>query len=301
MIPQRTQINICKHSQNEVFMKGFKYVKEVIYAAGYVFMFLMVEGFGYYAAAIIPHEAAHFISARVLGYKTTSFRVTPFGLNIIFKEEFIKPLDDIVISLSGPLINFIFFVALAIAPIENNILSGLKKANLILLIFNMIPAGFLDGGRILQTLLKAFGSFNIAHVTICLNGYIIGCIIILGTFALKDPAQRAFVICIGFILVIKSVVDAKKIILKVIADTLYKCEHYIETQYCNIIIRVYSGNTKLIDIIKHFCFNKYYIILIKENFNLSVNISETEIIRKYCSLGNITIYEAVKAAQEESK
>lgn len=282
-------------------MKVFKCVKDIIYAAGFVFMFLMIEEFGYYAAAILPHEAAHLLSARVLGYKTTSFRLTPFGLNINFKEEFIKPLDDIVISLSGPLINFVFFAVLAIAPVNSYVLLGLKKTNFILFIFNMIPAGFLDGGRILKALLKTFRSFHIAYVTICLNGCIIGCIIILGTFALQDLVQRIFVICIGLILIISSVIEGRRIIIKVIADTLYKCEYYMETKYCDIIIRGYSGNTKLIDIIKHFCFNKYYIILIKEDFNLSVNISETDIIRKYCSLGNITIYDAVKAAQEESK
>ncbi len=113
------------------------------------------------------HELGHALAARHYGIETSSITLYPIGgLAIIEKRP--KPAAEIWIALAGPLVNIViaFFLALG-QTAKTGKLPGLEiqgagvsfiqamfAANLVLALFNLIPAFPMDGGRVLRALVS---------------------------------------------------------------------------------------------------------------------------------------------------
>jgi Zn-dependent protease/predicted transcriptional regulator len=121
------------------------------------------------------HELGHALMAQRFGIKVEDITLLPFGglarLRTIPKE----PKKELAIAIAGPLVNVaIFFVLAFVAGFiyrnetnitpdflldeldrgnANSLLIYLMLANIILVLFNLIPAFPLDGGRVLRALL----------------------------------------------------------------------------------------------------------------------------------------------------
>jgi CBS domain-containing protein len=89
-------------------------------------------------------------------------------------ERALKPVEELCISLSGPLVNLALAVGISsyltrthqaadvkfsalIQPTDDSVLARLALANLLIASFNLLPAFPLDGGRILRALLTWMG------------------------------------------------------------------------------------------------------------------------------------------------
>ena len=95
-------------------------------------MYLSILIFG------IVHKLAHYITKIILNrLKTVSTKV-----------------KEVMVTLSGPLINII--IIMIIDKLKINIFTGIimMTANLIIVIFSLIPIYPMDGGKILQIILK---------------------------------------------------------------------------------------------------------------------------------------------------
>ena len=115
----------------------------------------------------IFHEFGHLITGLVMGMKTEKIELMPYGLSISFK---LKPDDynkailkgnllvikKILVALSGPITNLI--IIFIVMNINRNILADptIIYANLLLIIFNLIPIYPLDGGKIFKGILHMF-------------------------------------------------------------------------------------------------------------------------------------------------
>ena len=61
---------------------------------------------------VFIHELIHLMTARILGYSGFSIDIIPIGTSLTLKDlDEASPRDDIIISLSGPLGNFIIALA----------------------------------------------------------------------------------------------------------------------------------------------------------------------------------------------
>ncbi len=135
-------------------------------------------------ACVLIHEIGHSLIARRFGKQATSIILLPIGGMAVMEEMPDKPGQEIVMSLAGPLIN------LAIAGIlylsvghwsgigapdlypatARSFFAGLIGVNIILAIFNLIPAFPMDGGRVLRGLLALKMEYNQATSTAVLIG-----------------------------------------------------------------------------------------------------------------------------------
>jgi Zn-dependent protease/CBS domain-containing protein len=121
---------------------------------------------------VLLHEFGHSLVAQRLGIEIHSITLLPIGgvSNLESLPE--KPADEVKISVAGPLVNvvlaFIFFaVALLLGAVplvpSNNLFTGfgsvgefffyLGYLNVVLAVFNLLPAFPMDGGRVLRGLL----------------------------------------------------------------------------------------------------------------------------------------------------
>lgn len=112
--------------------------------------------------SVLVHELAHALMAQARGIPVARITLFIFGGVAEMRMEAQRPIDEFALTIVGPLASLgmsgIFWVAARIAwaadwPALVLLGSTLASLNLILAIFNMVPAFPLDGGRVLRSLL----------------------------------------------------------------------------------------------------------------------------------------------------
>lgn len=120
-------------------------------------------------ACVLAHEYGHVLMARRFGIGTRDITLLPIGGVASIERMPEKPSQELLIALAGPAVNvaiaailFLFFGAsltqerLARAVETENIdfTTRLAVINIFLVLFNMIPAFPMDGGRVLRAVLS---------------------------------------------------------------------------------------------------------------------------------------------------
>ncbi|WP_157016567.1 site-2 protease family protein [Mesorhizobium xinjiangense] len=118
-------------------------------------------------ACVVLHELGHAIAARRYGIKTPRITLLPIGGVAELERMPEKPSEEIVVALAGPLVNVVIAAVLllflggrfdpdTLASMENpatGFAARLAAVNIVLVLFNLIPAFPMDGGRVLRALL----------------------------------------------------------------------------------------------------------------------------------------------------
>jgi Zn-dependent protease/CBS domain-containing protein len=120
---------------------------------------------------VLIHEFGHILTARAFGVSTPDVTLLPIGgvARLGIPEE---PWEEFLIAIAGPLVNVVIALALvtlagaqlspehlsAVDSSKVSIIDRLAAINLVLAVFNLIPAFPMDGGRVLRALLaRSFG------------------------------------------------------------------------------------------------------------------------------------------------
>lgn len=110
--------------------------------------------------ALLIHEISHILTADLFDYQAFELKLTLFGGRITLDPLFeIDPQAELVIAVSGPLINWLMVIGvfyLRLLGLNNHYLDYWQKFNYLIGAINLIPALPLDGGRIIHALLNQF-------------------------------------------------------------------------------------------------------------------------------------------------
>jgi len=123
--------------------------------------------------SVIPHEYGHCAAARYFGIKTKQIIMYPVGGMAMLERMPKEPIRELIVAAAGPAVTVVLtiigFIGLVVSQwgVEDGaawihspgFFGRLFIINLGLLIFNMIPAFPMDGGRIFRAILGWFTSY----------------------------------------------------------------------------------------------------------------------------------------------
>jgi stage IV sporulation protein FB len=127
-------------------------------AAAAVFVLLLF-------ACVVLHEFGHALAAKAFGINTPDITLLPIGGVARLERIPEEPKQELIIAAAGPAVTAIIAVSLFVvlaargaggltAPIQpGDLVLNVFKMNVYLLLFNLIPAFPMDGGRVLRALL----------------------------------------------------------------------------------------------------------------------------------------------------
>jgi Zn-dependent protease/predicted transcriptional regulator len=143
---------------------GFTYWQETRTLAG------ALEGVAFILLlflAVTLHEYGHALTARKFGIKTRDITLYPIGGVARLERMPEKPIQELWVALAGPAVNVVIAVLLfgwlafanALVPLNQltlatgSFIERLMLVNISLVVFNLIPAFPMDGGRVLRAIL----------------------------------------------------------------------------------------------------------------------------------------------------
>ncbi|HEU4848762.1 MAG TPA: site-2 protease family protein [Rubrobacteraceae bacterium] len=148
---------------------------------------------------VLLHEFGHALMAQRVGIETADITLLPIGGLARLKSLPDRPWDEVKIAIAGPLVNVVlapifFGIALLLGgslTMPPNILEGVQSAgqvfvylgyiNVALVLFNLIPAFPMDGGRVLRGLLATrFGMVRATDIASAVGQFFAAAFFLLG-------------------------------------------------------------------------------------------------------------------------
>jgi Zn-dependent protease/CBS domain-containing protein len=142
---------------------------------------------------VLLHELGHALAAKAYGIPTVDITLYPIGGVARMERMPEKPAQELVVAIAGPLVNVVIIIVLGVVLFatggldlnaivtDPNLLQILFWTNIVMVVFNLIPAFPLDGGRVLRALLAT--RMEYAQATRVAAGIGQGLALALGIFA----------------------------------------------------------------------------------------------------------------------
>lgn len=184
---------------------------------------------------VILHEYGHALSAKRYGVKTIDIIISPIGGLARLEKLPEKPIQELIVAFAGPLVNVVIGITLftilyaihqdlSFLIIDENPFDNITNAkgffgllvwtNVVLFIFNLIPAFPMDGGRILRALL----SMRFGRVRGTQWAALVGRILAIGFIIFAVLIKDYYLIFIGIFVFVMAGAENNQVVVESILD-----------------------------------------------------------------------------------
>ena len=183
-------------------------------------------------AIVVLHELGHALAARRYGIGTKDITLLPIGGVARLDRMPEEPRQELAIAIAGPAVNVVLaLIFMLIARITHGssgwsmglfpgegLAAELVRINVVLVLFNMIPAFPMDGGRVLRALLAMRLGYNRATAIAARLGQAFAVLFgLYGMFKLEQPLLAVIAI---FIWIVASAESGSIQVRSALGDTL---------------------------------------------------------------------------------
>ncbi|MGH4118823.1 M50 family metallopeptidase [Clostridium sp.] len=255
---------------------------------------------------VLIHELMHFKTARILGFSGFDIEILPIGAVLKMKDlDEASAKEDLIISLSGPLLNLLLAVIFYGLFISYNIeiFNLICKSNLSIGIFNLIPAFPLDGGRVLRDILSFKTIYRKANEISIRVSMVLGSIFMFIYFVSVDLNKSNLNLgLISLFILVSSIKEKERIVYLIMGYIIKKKYRFINRGYIeNRSISVFC-NKDLLLVLGIIDKNKYNIFtVLDENMNVLEILYEEEILEAIKTYGNISLKDYISCKKIKSK
>ena len=172
---------------------------------------------------VILHELGHSVVALRFGVEVHSITLLPIGGVAGMKSMPEEPRKELLIAIAGPLVNVLILAVLI--PLKGfpswidmpmvptsmpEMVDTMIRANMILVVFNMIPAFPMDGGRVLRAVLAMMFSYTTATAWAAGAGRLVAVLfVVIGIYA-----PQPFLVLIGVFVFLGAEGEARMVRVK---------------------------------------------------------------------------------------
>ena len=245
---------------------------------------------------VILHELIHYAVARYFGFAGFQIEIMPVGTVLKLRDiEEASTKEDLIISLSAPLVNLIlaavFYGAFKLKAL--NIYFLLYQCNLIIGLFNLIPAYPLDGGRIIRGILNYKYIYKRANLITIYVSLLIGIFLMfIYLFLFFGGRINISLGLISLFIIISSIKERERITYIIMGDIIKKKNIFLKRGYIENRSISVSHKKTLVSVLSIVEKNKYNIFyVLDDDMKVMDLIFEQEIIEGLKLYGNITLQE----------
>jgi Zn-dependent protease len=186
-------------------------VAGILFSAG-----LMFSVFG----CVVLHELGHALMARSFGIGTRDITLFPIGGVARLERMSDHPGEEIAIAVAGPLVNVVIAAGLwfgltmaGLSPVQmsthlshsppvHQLLVQVIFTNIMLVVFNLIPAFPMDGGRVFRALLSiGFGRLQGTEIAVAVSKVLAALFVVAGLASFAGVPSSPFLAVIGVFII----------------------------------------------------------------------------------------------------
>lgn len=255
---------------------------------------------------VIIHELSHFLISFKLRLERENFGIHPLGAYLQVKDlDYTSPNTDIIISSTGPLCNLffaiIFYILFNFYDVEFFWLSF--RSNMVLFIFNMLPAFPLDGARILRAFLSKKRLYKTAYKITVKCSFIIASILLCGfIFLLIFKTINLSLGLMAVSIFLWTYKERERIMYIIMGDIVKKRSRFLKQKYIESKSISVSIELSLAEVLGLIDKNKYNVfLLLDEEMRFLGTLYEEDVILSAKEYGNITLEELMSKEGYKSK
>ncbi|ABO51049.1 peptidase M50 [Desulforamulus reducens MI-1] len=234
---------------------------------------------------VLFHELAHTLVAKFMGVRVIDIEILPFGgVARMGGEMSVEPGKEVAVAMAGPASN-VLLIGLAMGLKNLGIWSNelgpfFLQINVMLALFNLLPALPLDGGRILRSLLATHVGVSQATLTAARIGQVVAvAVICLGIMGFLQRIVGLDVIIIAFFVLYAATKEKNMAPYLFVRHLAQKKEELIQAGILPVEQLVVREDVPLKEIVRLFVPQKFHLILLLNNqMNYLGQISEVQVV-----------------------